>query len=78
MQMAENARAELQGLPTMYLLLPVTPEAWLDTHGFPTLIPGQERERLEQTVIIHCGERQARPVEEDSRKEEEARLHTLR
>lgn len=51
---------------------------WLDTHGFPTLIAGQERETLEQTVIIHCGERQARPVEEDSRKEEKACLHTLR
>lgn len=48
--MAENARAELQGLPATHLLPPGDSRGQLlDTHGFPTLIPGHERETLAQT-----------------------------
>lgn len=42
-------------LPYRWLKRPV-----LDTHGFPTLIPGHERETLEQTVIVHCDKWEAR------------------
>lgn len=76
--MAQNARAELQGLPTAHLLPPGDTGDWLlDMHGSPTLTPGHERETLAQNVIILCGERQMRLGEEDSR-EEKDRLYMLR
>lgn len=77
MRVVENARTELQGLPTKHLLPPGDSRGQLlDTHGFPNLILGHERETLAQTVIIHCGERRVMPVEDDSLKEKD-RPHML-